>query len=184
MRNRIAVTLLIVFVVAACAAGLVSCRETPTATERVASKGGATIATGQSYVHVWLLDAWTPITDYVRLTIGYDAQNQIGIVGHRLDGTTQYHRWNTVGTLVGYHDVPGPGEYLGEMYLRYLYTNGVSDVNYTWGMRTQQSILGFYSNGLAAHHAMSIFEEITAFPEDEPSKPPKKDDPPYEETPP
>lgn len=170
MRNRLVLIIM---------AGLLSCREAPTVTAPVAAKArGETIATGQSYVRVWLLEAWEPITDYVRLTIGYDANNNIGIIGHRLDGTTQYHRWNTVGPIVGYHDVPGPGEYLGEMYLRYLYTNGVSDVNYTWGLRTQQSIVGFYSNGLGAHHAMNNVAEITAFPEDEPEKPGgKKEDP-------
>ena len=159
----------------------VYCRAIPTEPEAVAAKAGVpTIATGQSYVRVWLLEAWEPITDYVRLTIGYDANNNIGIVGHRLDGTTQYHRWNTVGPIVGYHDIPGPDEYLGEMYMRFLYTNGVSDVNYTWGLRTQQSIVGFYANGLGGHHAMNIIAEITAFPEDAPEKPPGKDDDPYE----
>ena len=172
MRNRVAGILLVTFMVLACVAGLVSCGETPTKAEKRVTKAGSThVATGQSYVHVWLLEAWTPITDYVKLTIGYDAANNIGIVGHRLDGSTQYHRWNTVGPIVGYFDIPGTDEYLGEMYLKYVYTNGVSDVNYTWGLRTQQSIVGFYANGLGAHHSMNIIAEITAFPEDEPEKP-------------
>lgn len=174
-NRRLASVLTLVWVVLAIILGFVvltillpDCRSAaPTAP--AAAKAGA-VASGRSYVRVWLLEAWEPTTDYVRLTIGRDAVNQIGIVGHRLDGSEQFHRWNTVGAIWGYHDVPGPGEYLGEMYLHFVYVNGVEDVNYTWSLRTQQSIVGFYSNGLGAHHSMNSIVEITAFPEDAPEK--------------
>lgn len=177
-RERFVFFLLWAFVGSACLTYvLAGCRETPTATEKVAKAGAPTIATGQSYVRLHLNNSWTYTTEYVKLVPGYSNGN-FGVYGHRLDGTTQFHLWSSFDSVWGYFDNEGPGEYLGEMYLYLRYANGVEDVEYTWALRAQQALFTFYPNGNGAVHPLSDIVEIQAYPEDgEPPSAPKNEDP-------